>query len=56
MVMVNGYTKERGWEVTGMDWVTGKTVYQTIFGDANFGNGAYALVQYLVQLLKYPLH
>lgn len=47
MVMVNGYTKADGWEVTGMDWQTGQTVARTIFGQDNLGNGAYALIQYL---------
>lgn len=46
-VLVNGYTNQRGWEVTGLDWDTGKTYHQTIFGYSNWGNGAYALVQYL---------
>lgn len=47
MVMVNGYTKADGWEVTGMDWKTGETVQRVIFGQDNLGNGAYALIQYL---------
>ncbi|WP_454763687.1 hypothetical protein [Cupriavidus campinensis] len=45
MVFVNGYTKADGWEVTGMDWNTGKTVHRSIFGQDNLGNGAYALIQ-----------
>jgi len=45
IVFVNGYTKADGWEVTGMDWDTGKTVHRTIFGQDNLGNGAYALIQ-----------
>lgn len=45
-VMVNGYTKADGWEVTGMDWDTGETVQRVIFGQDNLGNGAYALIQY----------
>ena len=45
-VFVNGYYKETGWEITGLDWNTGKTVYRTIFGKDNFGNGAYAIVQF----------
>lgn len=44
-VLVNGYYKDTGWEVTGMDWDTGKTVHRTIFGHDNFGNGAYAIIQ-----------
>lgn len=45
IVLVNGYSKERGWEVTGMDWDTGKVVHRTIFGFDNYGNGAYSLIQ-----------
>lgn len=47
MALVNGYTDKDGWEVTGLDWSTGKTVHRSIFGDKNFGNGAYAIVQFL---------
>jgi hypothetical protein len=47
MALVNGYTREDGWEVTGMDWDTGETVHRTVFGKKNFGNGAYAILQYL---------
>ena len=46
MVMVNGYTKADGWEVTGLDWDSGETVQRVIFGQDNLGNGAYALIQY----------
>ena len=46
MVMVNGYTKPDGWEVTGLDWGSGETVQRVIFGQDNLGNGAYALIQY----------
>ena len=45
IVFVNGYSAD-GWEVTGMDWDTGKTVHRTIFGKDNFGNGAYAIIQF----------
>jgi len=45
VVLVNGYSKKDGWEVTGMDWATGKTVHRTIFGQDNFGNGAYMINQ-----------
>ena len=31
----------------GLDWNTGKTFNQTIFGNENFGNGTYAILQYL---------
>jgi hypothetical protein len=47
MAVINGYRPEYGWEVLGLDWDTGETVHQTIFGDVNYGNGAYALPQYL---------
>ena len=47
IVFVNGYSAEAGWEVTGMDWDTGKTVHRSIFGKDNFGNGAYAIIQFL---------
>lgn len=46
IVFVNGYTKKDGWEVTGLDWKTGRTVHRTIFGQDNLGNGAYAIVQF----------
>ena len=46
MALINGYTSN-GWEVTGLDWDTGEIVHRTIFGDQNFGNGAYAILQYL---------
>lgn len=47
MVLVNGYTKADGWEVTGLDWTTGETLQRTIFGQDNLGNGAYALIQFM---------
>ncbi|MFZ2630984.1 MAG: hypothetical protein WA081_21525 [Desulfosalsimonadaceae bacterium] len=47
MALINGYTPQNGWEVTGMDWDTGEIVHRTIFGGVNFGNGAYAILQYL---------
>lgn len=47
IVLINGYTKRDGWEVTGMDWNTGSTVSRTVFGHDNLGNGAYAIIQYL---------
>jgi hypothetical protein len=47
IVMVNGYTKKDGWEITGMDWNTGETVHRTIFGQSTYGNGAYAIIQTL---------
>ena len=47
MALINGYRPAYGWEVVGLDWNTGKTAHHTIFGDANFGNGAYAILEYL---------
>lgn len=47
MALINGYSSENGWEVLGFDWNSGETVHRTIFGDKNFGNGAYAVLQYL---------
>lgn len=47
MVLVNGYTKERGWEITGLDWNNGKTRTRVEFGHTNRGNGAYAILQLL---------
>jgi hypothetical protein len=46
IVFVNGYYPRTGWEVTGLDWATGKTVQRVVFGQDNLGNGAYAIVQY----------
>jgi len=45
MALVNGYG-DRGWEVTGMDWETGRTVHRTLLGRQNLGNGAYAILEY----------
>jgi hypothetical protein len=45
IVLMNGYTKERGWEVTGLDWDSGQVVHRTLFGQTNFGNGAYAIIE-----------
>ncbi len=47
MVLVNGYTTERGWEITGLDWNTGKNRTRVEFGQSNRGNGAYAILQLL---------
>lgn len=47
IVFVNGYTPKDGWELTGMDWNSGKTVTRIIFGKDNLGNGAYATIQFL---------
>lgn len=45
IVMINGYHQGTGWEMTGLDWNTGKPVYRAIFGKSNWGNGAYAQPQ-----------
>lgn len=47
MVLVNGYTAERGWEISGLDWNTGKNRTRVEFGQTNRGNGAYAILQIL---------
>jgi len=47
MALINGYRNENGWEILGLDWNSGSIVHQTIFGNQNFGNGAYAILQYL---------
>lgn len=47
MVLVNGYTTERGWEITGLDWNSGKNRTRVEFGHTNRGNGAYAILQLL---------
>lgn len=47
MALINGYRPNFGWEVLGLDWNTGATVHQTLFGTRNYGNGAYAILQYL---------
>ncbi len=45
MALILGWSSN-GWDVLGLDWNTGKTVHQTIFGNENFGNGAYAILEY----------
>ena len=45
IVMINGYHQGSGWEITGLDWDSGKPVYRAIFGKSNWGNGAYAQPQ-----------
>ena len=47
MVLVDGWYDATGWEVTGLDWGTGRTRHQVRFGKDNRGNGAYAIIQYL---------
>ena len=47
LVFVNGYSAEVGWQIVGLDWNTGEIVHRTIFGRSNYGNGAYALIQFL---------
>jgi hypothetical protein len=47
-VFTNGYYRNAGgWQIRGMDWVTGQTVHSVIFNDNILGNGFYALIQYL---------
>lgn len=46
IVFVSGYSDKEGWIINGMNWKTGKVVHKTIFGKTNFGNGAYALLQF----------
>ena len=46
MVFVNGWYDNAGWEITGLDWATGKTRHQVNLGKSNRGNGAYAILQY----------
>lgn len=46
MVFVNGWYDNSGWEITGLDWQTGKTRHQVKLGKSNRGNGAYAILQY----------
>ena len=48
MALITGYRLPYyGWEVLGLDWDTGKIVHHTTFGDKNFGNGGYAIPEYL---------
>ena len=47
IVFVGGYSKREGWEVTGLDWNSGRTVHRTIFGQNALGNGVAALIQFL---------
>ena len=47
MALMTGYRLPYGREVLGLNWDTGKTVHHTIFGDKNFGNGAFAIPEYL---------
>ena len=44
---VNGFDSAQGWNVTGLDWNTGQTVFETQMGLGNEGNGAYAILQFL---------
>jgi len=46
-VCVNTYQRPDGWQVQCLDWDTGE-IYQSVsFGSTSYGNGAYALLQYL---------
>lgn len=46
IVFTNGFCKETGWEVTGLDWNTGETVFCAKFGFDNLGNGTYSIIQF----------
>ncbi len=46
-VFVSGYYTGSGWEVRGLDWINGQVQHTTLFGKNIFGNGAYALLQFL---------
>ncbi|HET8948590.1 MAG TPA: hypothetical protein VFQ07_16535, partial [Candidatus Polarisedimenticolia bacterium] len=46
-VLVQGYTKKDGWELTGMDWNTGRTVHRSLFGPGPLGNGSLATIHLL---------
>lgn len=46
MVFVNGWYDNVGWEITGLDWRTGRTRHEIKLGKSNRGNGAYAILQY----------
>lgn len=46
IVCVNGFYPESGWEVTGLDWNNGKIVHRSLFGKNNYGNAAFATLQY----------
>lgn len=48
MALISGYTKQDGWELTGLDWETGKTVHRSVFGHGNLGNGAFAHIQFFI--------
>lgn len=47
VVFVNGFYNDGGWDVQGLDWATGKSVFRAGFGHDNLGNGAYAILQFL---------
>ena len=47
IVFTNGYDSQDGWLLTGLDWDSGKTTHRTVFGKANRGNGAYAMIQFM---------
>ncbi len=46
MAVVSGYDDD-GWGITGLDWNTGETVHRTLLGKTNYGNGSYAIIQFL---------
>ncbi len=46
VVCVNGFYPESGWEITGLDWNSGEIVHRSVFGKNNYGNAAFATLQY----------
>jgi hypothetical protein len=46
-VLVQGYSGKDGWEMTGMDWSTGRTVHRTLLGQGPLGNGGFGAIQFL---------
>jgi hypothetical protein len=46
IVCVNGFYPETGWEITGLDWNSGNIVHRTLLGKNNFGNAAFATLQF----------
>lgn len=47
-VYTSGYFRgDGGWKVVGMNWQTGATVHNTIFGDNICGNGIYAQMEFM---------
>jgi hypothetical protein len=49
IVLLHGYTKKDGWEVTGLDWNTGQPVHRTILGQNPMGNGGFGTLRFLAE-------